>query len=187
MRSRIALILLLVCSGAKARRENTLVKNVHQSIQGYLVKPPVADEVCFSDSEPCDIKITKFAELAKQSIDVAIFDINLDNLVHILLKQSKTRRVRILVDKRQAKGSHSLVPLLIKAGAQVRYGRQRGVMHNKFMIVDGAMLETGSFNYTNHAAQANSENQVYLANPTIVSRYKQRFERLWEDAAIPNS
>jgi phosphatidylserine/phosphatidylglycerophosphate/cardiolipin synthase-like enzyme len=53
-------------------------------------------------------------------------------------------------------------------------------MHNKFTIVDGKMLETGSFNYANHASQANNENQIYLVQPEILERYKKRFEEIWQ-------
>jgi phosphatidylserine/phosphatidylglycerophosphate/cardiolipin synthase-like enzyme len=168
---------LVVCVPALARTKHK--SPIVEAINEALVKPPVDQEVCFSPDEPCDIKLLKFVKSAQKSIEVAIYDINLDALVHELLAQSKRILVRFVVDRRQAKGDHSLVPLLIKAGAQVRYGHQRGIMHNKFVIVDGKMIETGSFNHTNHASRANNENQVYLANPAIVARYQQRFEKIW--------
>lgn len=147
---------------------------------------PKDQEVCFSPDEPCDQKLIKFIQSAQKSIDIAIYDITLDKLAHEILVASKKIPVRIVVDRRQSKGNHSLVPLLIKAGAQVRFGRQRGIMHNKFTIVDGKMIETGSFNYTNHATVANNENQIYLSNPDIVERYKKRFEEIW-GKAVPRS
>jgi phosphatidylserine/phosphatidylglycerophosphate/cardiolipin synthase-like enzyme len=143
---------------------------------------PQDQEVCFSPDETCDEKLISFVGKAEKSIDMAIYDINLDQLVHKLLVQSKKLKVRIVVDQRQSKGSHSLVSTLIKGGADVRYGHQRGIMHDKFTIVDGKMIETGSFNYTNHATQANQENQVYLASKSVVSRYQERFEHIWETA-----
>lgn len=125
------------------------------------------------------MKLIKFIDSARESIDIAIYDINLDELVHRLLARKNEVTIRVLVDQRQSKGSHSLVPTLIKGGVQVRFGRQRGIMHHKFTIIDGKMVEAGSFNYTNHATQANNENQVYLANPEIVARYHSRFEEIW--------
>lgn len=146
------------------------------------VKAPVENEVCFSPDEHCDVKLYKLIQTAEKSIDIAIYDINIDKLVHEVLVASKKIPVRIVVDKRQSKGDHSLVPLLIKAGAKVRYGKQRGIMHDKFTIIDGKVVETGSFNYTNHASVANQENQVYLTTPIIVDRYKVRFEKIWNEA-----
>lgn len=175
----------LITTFAEARRKNPVLESAKEWIDEKLVAVPQDLEVCFSPDEPCDIKLIKFVQSAQKSIDVAVFDINLDQLAHELLVASKKIPVRIVVDSRQAKGEHSLVPLMIKAGAQVRYGRQRGLMHNKFIIIDGKMIETGSFNYTNHARKANNENQVYLANVTIVNRFKDRFEEIWARARLP--
>jgi phosphatidylserine/phosphatidylglycerophosphate/cardiolipin synthase-like enzyme len=139
-------------------------------------------EVCFSPGEECDTKLIQFIQSAKKSIDVAIYDINLVAVIHALMVQSKKIQVRLIVDRRQARESHSGVPTLLKLGANVRYGHQRGIFHNKFMIADGKKLETGSFNYTLNAAQNNNENQVYLTNPPIVDQYSKHFEELWAQA-----
>lgn len=168
----------LFCSGpAQARK-----KLPKPEIDLATVSAPEDQEVCFSPDEPCDLKLVKLVQSAKKSIDVAIFDINRDKLVHELLVASKKIPVRIVVDKRQSKGDHSLVGLLIKGGVQVRYGKQRGIMHNKFTLVDERMVQTGSFNYTNHASEANHENQVYLSNEKVVRKFKNCFEDLWANA-----
>jgi phosphatidylserine/phosphatidylglycerophosphate/cardiolipin synthase-like enzyme len=175
-----AILLILVSSQVEARSRSGMSPG-RRALDEALVAPPADQEVCFSPDEPCDIKLHKFVASAKESIDLAIYDINLDSLVHELLVQSRKIPVRILVDRKQARGSHSLVPLLVKSGVQIRYGHQRGIMHNKFTLVDGKRLETGSFNHTHHAAFANSENQIYLSAPAIVSRYRKRFEKLWAE------
>ena len=145
-------------------------------------EPPADGDVCFSPVEPCDQKLLKFIEGAEKSIDIAIYDLNLDQIGHALLVKAKKIPVRIIVDKRQAKERNSLVPMLIRAGANLRYGHQRGIMHNKFVIIDGHRIETGSFNFTNHASRSNNENQIYLGTVSIVDRYKHRFEEIWNEA-----
>ena len=140
-----------------------------------------AEGVCFSPEEACDERLSAFIRSAKVSVDVAVFDINLDQVVHQILVQSKKIPVRVLVDRRQSRGRHSLVPLMIQAGAKVRTGYQRGIMHHKFVIVDGRRLMTGSFNFTNGAAFKNQENQVYLGSPSIVERFKRRFNQSWSE------
>lgn len=176
----LALSTLSLTAQARSKKYG-LVESAKAVINEALVVAPVSDEVCFAPEDPCDIKLTKFMQSAKSSLDIAIFDINLDRLVHEILVQTKKIPVRILVDRRQAKSDHSLVPLLLKAGATVKIGHQRGIMHNKFVIVDGKMLETGSLNYTNGAAFKNNENQIYLSTPSIVARYKARFEKMWSE------
>jgi phosphatidylserine/phosphatidylglycerophosphate/cardiolipin synthase-like enzyme len=187
----LMLTVLLMANGPEAHarkrqsKQEKMLESAERMMTEALAKPPGDLEVCFSPVELCDVKLVKFIKTATKSIDVAIYDINLDQVVHELLVASKKIPVRIIADRRQAKGDHSLVPLLIKAGAQVRFGRQRGVMHNKFTIVDGKMIELGSFNYTNNASKNNNENQLYIANPSVVERYQKRFNEMWADAFPP--
>lgn len=183
---------LLLVSGfpnldSHARLPRGAGKVVRELVDEALVKAPAGKEVCISPLERCDLKLVKFIDSAVRSIDIAVFDINLDQLVHHLLLQARKISVRVLVDRRQAKGSHSLVSTLARGGVKVRFGRQRGLMHHKFAIVDGKRIETGSFNYTNHAYRANQENQVYLDDPALVGRFVQAFEKSWQEGKKPEN
>ncbi len=142
-----------------------------------------ATEVCFSPDQPCDEKLSALLSEAKKSISIAIYDINLEQVIHQLIK-AKLRgvNVRVVADKRQSKGSHSAVSTLVKANVPVRFGRQRGIMHDKFTIVDDQTLQTGSFNYTHHAATANQENQIYLTDLEVIKKFGERFEKIWMGA-----
>jgi phosphatidylserine/phosphatidylglycerophosphate/cardiolipin synthase-like enzyme len=180
MKRNILIILIVFVAGVGSvhAKEKTLTR----AIQSAFVSAPKDGDTCFSPDEPCDAKLEKFIEGAQKSIDIAIYDINLDSLAHQILILSKKIPIRLVIDKRQAKEKNSVVPMLIKAGLNLRYGHQRGIMHNKFTIVDGKMLETGSFNYTNHASRSNNENQIYLSTPAIVARYQARFDQIWNEA-----
>ena len=174
------MVVLVLSSPAVAKiHAKTLTESLFAAAQ---VSPPLDQEVCFSPQGACDAKLVRFIQSAKKSIDVAIYDLNLEVVKHELLEQSKRIPVRVIVDRRQAHEEHSSVPSLIQLKANIRYGRQRGIFHNKFMIVDGVMIETGSFNYTHNAASNNNENQVYLASAVIVEQYRKHFEELWKRA-----
>lgn len=149
------------------------------------IKAPTDQETCFSPDEPCAFKLLKFIASAEKSIDLAVFDINLVDIVKVLIEKSKVIPVRIVADTRQAHGTYSQSKSLLRAGVRLKYGAQKGVMHNKFVIIDGKMMETGSFNFTNHAGLANQENQIYLSNPTIIKRFSERFEKIWAGAKEP--
>jgi phosphatidylserine/phosphatidylglycerophosphate/cardiolipin synthase-like enzyme len=178
--------LMIAISAPAASRSKKKLKAEDLQSRLSTTAAPRDLEVCFSPEEHCDAKLIKFIQSAEKSIDMAIYDINHEQLVHQLLVKSKKIPVRVVVDRRQSKGPRSLVSLLIKAGADVRYGRQRGIMHNKFVIVDGKGLETGSFNFTNHASEANNENQIYLFSPQVVERFRSRFVQIWQKAAPAN-
>lgn len=184
-------LLIGLSPDAQARRVkhsalDDALDNAGQSLSDAFVKTPVDLETCFSPDEPCEAKLVKFVDSARVSLDIAIFDINLGGLTNHIIQKAKSISVRMVVDRKQAKqDNHSAVAILIRAGIPIRFGAQRGIMHNKFVIVDGktdhAMLETGSFNQTHGAAYSNNENQIYLANPKVLDRYKKRFEKIWAE------
>jgi cardiolipin hydrolase len=52
-------------------------------------------------------------------------------------------------------------------------------MHNKFVVIDGQVLITGSFNWTVAAAGRNQENLIFLQDADLSQAYIQEFDRLW--------
>lgn len=134
---------------------------------------------CFSPEENCAEKLSNFISEAKKSVDVAIYDINEEKIVNQITVQAKKIHVRVVCDERQSKGKHSAIKTLIKEGVPIRYGMQKGIMHDKFLIVDGLKMETGSFNYTHHASMSNRENQIYTDDMPIIKKYTQTFEKIW--------
>ena len=112
---------------------------------------------------------------------MAIFDINLEKIIEAIIDQSSKVKVRLVVNRKLAKDSAPAIARFKENKMFVRVGKQSGIMHNKFVIVDGKRLETGSFNFTNGAANKNQENQVYLSTPSIVERYQERFQKMWEN------
>ena len=53
-------------------------------------------------------------------------------------------------------------------------------MHHKFVIVDGKTLINGSFNWTRQAVFGNNENVLITSDDLIVSKFKQEFNKLWD-------
>ena len=175
-------IALLFCLTSPAKKHpDSPVEWGLRAVKEAMIAVPKDKEVCFSPDERCDVKLWKFIQTAQKTLDVAVYDITHPKIVHEILVASKKIKVRVVVDRKQSKGEHSLVDLLIKGGAAVKFGKQRGIMHNKFTVVDGARLETGSFNYSNNATNNNQENQLYLEDPAAVRRYADRFEKMWSE------
>jgi phosphatidylserine/phosphatidylglycerophosphate/cardiolipin synthase-like enzyme len=57
------------------------------------------------------------------------------------------------------------------------------IMHDKFIVVDGKHVETGSFNYTFAAAERNAENAMVIwNNPQLAAKFIGEFERLFAEA-----
>lgn len=143
-------------------------------------------DTCFSPAEPCDQKLINFLNTAKESLDIAIYSITHAQIsTAIVAAHARGVLVRVVVDTTQSKSRSSKVSELIKAGIAVKFGPTNSyhrIMHNKYTILDGRLLETGSFNYTSNASYNNFENQVYLSDQQTVKRFKDSFESLWSSS-----
>ena len=68
-------------------------------------------------------------------------------------------------------------------GVPIRIDGQYAVMHNKFMVVDGTTVETGSFNYTEAAEKKNAENLLILHDqPEVAGQYLAHWQELWDES-----
>jgi len=57
------------------------------------------------------------------------------------------------------------------------------VMHDKFIIIDQAVLELGSFNYTKAAEEKNAENVLVIRDvPTVIKNYAAEWDKLWQES-----
>lgn len=89
-------------------------------------------------------------------------------------------KVRLLADEKEASDKKSLVVRANRAGAEVRlWSRDQGKLHAKCLIVDGQRVLSGSFNWTDSAAESNIELILYFENPETVQEFSALFERLW--------
>lgn len=72
----------------------------------------------------------------------------------------------------------------VEAGLDVRLDGERGAMHHKVLIIDGAIVVTGSYNFSNSAERRNDENVLVIDSAALASEYLDEFERIWE-LALP--
>ncbi len=94
--------------------------------------------------------------------------------------------VRIVLDESNRHNTYSVLRLLQNAGVPARTNNHYGIMHDKFMIIDGTTLELGSFNYTKAAETSNAENVLVIKEaPDIVGDYSRQWEKLWAEGAHP--
>ena len=143
-------------------------------------------QTCFSPDENCDQVIIDYMKTATKTLDMAIFSMTHNGIRDALLDaKSRGVKIRIVADFSQSQEKTTLLPTLVADGFNVRYGSQEGIMHNKFTIVDGQWIETGSYNYTYKASKYNTENQIYLNEAAVVSRYKADFEKIWSTGTKP--
>jgi len=79
--------------------------------------------------------------------------------------------------------STSKLDYMLACGVDVKTDARYPIMHDKFIVVDGRHVETGSFNYTFAAAERNAENAIVVWNNVSMAKtYESEFNRLFDEA-----
>lgn len=121
---------------------------------------------------------------ARQSILVASYSFTSKPIAQALVEANKRGvQVEVVLDKSQRTERYSSATFLANMGIPVRIDSRYAIMHNKFMVIDGKTVETGSFNYTSSAARRNAENVIVLRdNPQAAQVYAKEWQRLWNES-----
>ncbi|WP_028535958.1 phospholipase D family protein [Paludibacterium yongneupense] len=147
--------------------------------------PTNADyDVGFSPGQGSLELILKEVRSARASILVAAYSFTSKPIASALLDASRRGvKVAVVADEKSNSRSYSAVSYLANSGIPVRLNGHYAIFHHKFMVIDGATLETGSFNYTAAAAKSNAENVLLLRNvKPLAAHYTQEWRRLWDEA-----
>jgi len=141
----------------------------------------------FSDQEALAKPIVEAINRTQKSLDVALYNLQIDDAVTALVKaKARGVKVRVLFD-----GAHvyplagKQIQAVIDSGIETRAMNGRagsGAMHCKYAIFDGALLETGSANWSGFAETFSYENIMFAADPDIVDGYGRTFEWMWSQA-----
>ena len=93
-------------------------------------------------------------------------------------------KVELVLDRSETQGQQAtLHDSLEKAGADIRLiSPPGGIMHDKYMIVDGKTLEWGSYNYTERAENSNFENATFASDGSLAQQYHSDFLSMFNQA-----
>ncbi|EMJ5884552.1 phospholipase D family protein [Enterobacter cloacae] len=125
---------------------------------------------------------------ARNSIDVAAYSFTSQPVATALIAAKRRGvAVRVVADQKANNDRYTAVSFLTNQGVSVRLNSQYAIMHNKFMIIDGDTVQTGSFNYTASAVSRNAENAIRVKGVSELAKaYQGEFNRLWnESTALP--
>lgn len=70
----------------------------------------------------------------------------------------------------------------MQAELDVRRDGNAGQMHHKVIIIDGKIVITGSYNFSNSAETSNDENVVILYDSEAAARYLAEFQKVFDKA-----
>ena len=141
----------------------------------------------FSDRDRISDRIIAAINHTRRTLDIAVYSLTQPEITAAI--QAARRRgvhVRIVTDEEQALDRHSEIGYLRSIGVPVRLSEgfrgERSLMHDKFAVFDGELVETGSYNWTTSASNYNYENAILIRNPQVSTRYEEEFGRIWAQA-----
>ena len=124
--------------------------------------------------------IVALYDVAERTLHLAIYSLTKDEFTEALVRAFKRGvEVKVLIDKGQANDANAKDEMLESAGIALRRSKGNGSMHNKFCVVDGIIVYTGSFNHTNSATVRNDENYIIIKDKDIAETFEKQFQKIW--------
>ncbi len=129
-------------------------------------------------------RLTAFINTAAKSVDMAIYQLDLPDVTQALL-DAKTRgaAVRLVtdVDTLSDAKENASFKLLQGAGITAVGGNPNGIMHDKFVVVDGQAVWTGSWNFTVNDTYRYNNNGILIRSPELARNYTVTFEKMFKN------
>ncbi len=159
------LLSILILAGC----EPTITGKQAAQIPKETAKNP---EAYFCPKEDCGKVLEGHIESADFSVYCALYDIDLGNAISSLARKSKTADVKLVMDS-------SNYEYQVKGEAVKMNRGERQLMHDKFCVIDGYTVITGSFNPTDNDNNYNNNNIVVAYSEILAKNYGDEFEELW--------
>ncbi|MEP7219083.1 MAG: phospholipase D-like domain-containing protein [Bacteroidota bacterium] len=152
---------------------------------------PAGIEIYFSDTyandptvgqnDPGNIDrhLAEFIGTAKNTLDCAFYELESQRIADALIA-AHLRGVKVRLvgdsdyrDNKEMKG-------VMAAGIPVVFDERTALMHNKFVVADGAAVWTGSFNATDNCSFRNNNNGLILRSRDLAANYGTEFAEMFE-------
>ncbi len=138
-------------------------------------------QTCFTPEQDCTSMINSMIAQAKESILLWTFTLTSKPIAEALVNAKRRGvEVKVLLDARQFDNliweKRLVRNVLVKNHIPVWLDYKMKTSHDKTIIVDKCIVETGSFNYTSGAQFRNSENLMIIHDRGLAEKYKQHWD-----------
>jgi phosphatidylserine/phosphatidylglycerophosphate/cardiolipin synthase-like enzyme len=125
-----------------------------------------------------DAKLVDAINNAQFTIDAALYDLNLWSIRDALIDaHSRGVRVRVVAEANNADSEE--FQALVSVGLPLVTDFETGLMHHKFIVIDGFEVWTGSMNLTLNGAYRNDNNLLRLESFDLAENYSHEFEEMY--------
>ena len=138
--------------------------------------------IYFSPKGGCEGQILYWIDRANESINVLIYSFTSDSIGDALVGAHNIGiGVQVVFEKSQIREGSEYWKLKA-AGIAVRNDTNSGLMHDKVMIVDGLIVLTGSFNWSEKGEDSNNENLIVIESTYVAEIYGGEFTKIWDES-----
>jgi len=115
---------------------------------------------------------------ARVSVDAAIYHLNLWSIRDALISAHESGvAVRIVTESDNM--DEVEIQEVRDAGIEVLGDRRESLMHNKFVVIDGVEVWTGSMNFTINGGYRNDNNLISIRSPRLAENFTAEFEEMF--------
>jgi phosphatidylserine/phosphatidylglycerophosphate/cardiolipin synthase-like enzyme len=128
--------------------------------------------VFFSPHGGCTAEIVRELAKAKRQVLVQAYSFTSEPIAQALIAgKQRGADVQVILDKNWPTGAPKVEAELVAAGVPLLSDAQHAIAHNKVIVIDGATVITGSFNFTNQAELMNAENLLVIRSAKTAALY----------------
>ena len=116
---------------------------------------------------------------AQRSLDIAIYELNLDEVGDaILAARERGVEVRLVTDTDELEELETLIRLK-EEGIPIVSDERSPIMHNKFVVSDNQSVWTGSWNFTTNGTYRNNNHAIFINSPELAQNYSTEFDEMF--------
>lgn len=166
--------------------------------QLYFTAPSYPD-VAANHRGGLDTYLVDLMDRATRTIDVADYDFDLADVADAMARAAERGvRVRMVTETDTLTNKNPAVQAafatLRRARIPIVDDRRPALMHDKFTVVDGEWVSTGSWNYTDGDTYRLNNNMIIIDSQALAENYTVEFERMFvkhefgsdQGQAVPN-
>lgn len=137
-------------------------------------------EVFFCPEDWCANKVLYALDKAKYSIHFFIYSFTHEKIGDMMIKKKNQGLFIQGVMEKSQNSQYSQFKKLNSSGIDVKWDKNKGLMHNKVFIIDENTVITGSFNPSLNGDTSNDENLVIIYSREIAQKYLSEFSIISE-------
>lgn len=136
-------------------------------------------ECLFSPDDGVAEALRAFVRGARTRVDFMAFSFTSEGLAEELAgRLAAGVAVRGVFERRGAGSPSSRDEWLAVRGAEILLDGNPGAMHHKVIVVDGAAVAAGSYNFSESAEKRNDENMLIVHDPGVAGQFLREMDRV---------